>query len=253
MANTSSTVNKAIDILEVFLQKNSGLSLTEISKTTGLNIATAYRLVTTFTNRGYLSQYHKKGAYSIGLKILDYNYAIRRNLKYIDFACLSLSKLSKEYNVSTFLAILDNDMLLIVEKTGTAGNLRITPPVGKRLPLYCTACGKVLLAALSEEERKAYYQRVDLQSCTSTSITDIPQLEKELTKIKAEGMAYLKKEDRQIVWVAAAPILDGSGATIAAAAITIPISYLGVDSIRLYTNAIKGCTGEISQIIGSIN
>jgi IclR family KDG regulon transcriptional repressor len=253
MANTSRTVEKSIDILEIFLQKDGGLSLTEISKATGLNTATVYRLVTTFTQRGYLSQHHKKGTYSLGFKMMDFNYAIRKNLKYIDFAYLSLSKLSKEYNVSTFLAILDNDMLLIVEEIGTSGNLRINSPVGKRLPLYCTACGKVLLAALSEEERKAYYHRIKLQSYTSTSITDIPRLEKELVDINKEGVAYHKEEYRQGVWVTAAPIYDGSEKVIAAAAIIIPISYMGVDSIQTYTTAIKGCTGEISQIVSRIS
>jgi DNA-binding IclR family transcriptional regulator len=253
MENTSRTVNKAIDIMEIFLQKGGGLSLTEIAKATGLNTATAYRLVSTFTKRGYLSQYQKKGAYSLGLKMLDFNYAIRRNLKFIDFAYLSLSKISKEYNISTFLAVLDADMLLVVEEIGASGELRINSPIGKRLPLYCTACGKVLLTGLSLEERKAYYNRIALQPYTSTSITDIAQLEKELAAIQAEGAAYHKEEYRQGVWVAAAPIYNGSEKIIAAAAVIIPVSYLGFDSIRKFTTAIKGCAGEVSQIISRIS
>lgn len=253
MDNTSRTVNKAIDILEIFLQKDGGLSLTEIAKSTGLNTATVYRLISTLAQRGYLSQHHKKGTYSIGMKMLDFNYAIRRNLKFIDFAYLSLSKLSKEYNVSSFLSILDADMSLVVEEIGASGELRINSPVGKRLPLYCTACGKVLLAALSQEERKAYYSRIALQPYTSSSITDIPKLEKELARIRKEGLAYHKEEYRQGVWVAAAPIYNGSEKVIAAAAIIVPISYLGVDSVQKYTTAIKSCTGEISQIIGRIS
>lgn len=253
MDNTSRTVNKAIDILEIFLQKDGGLSLTEVAKSTGLNTATVYRLISTLAKRGYLSQYHKKGAYSIGLKMLDFNYAIRRNLKFIDFAYLSLSKISREYNVSTFIAVYDADMLLIVEEIGTSGELRINSPIGKRIPLYCTACGKVLLAALSEEERKAYYRRIALQSYTPSSITDIPRLEKELAQIRKEGLAYHKEEYRQGVWVAAAPIYNGSEKVIAAVAIIVPISYLGLDSIQKYTTAIKGCAGEISQIISRIS
>jgi IclR family KDG regulon transcriptional repressor len=253
MANTSRTVDKAIDILEVFLQKDGGLSLTEISKATRLNTATVYRLISTFTKRGYLSQSRKKGTYSLGLKMLDFNYAIRKNLKYIDFAYLSLSKISREFNVSTFLGIADNDMLLIVEEIGATGNLRINAPIGKRLPLYCTACGKVLLAALSDEERKAYYHRVKSQSFTSTSITDIPKLEKELAAIRIEGVSYHKEEYREGVWVTAAPIYDGSEKVIAAAAVIVPISYLGANSTQIYTTAIKSCTGEISQIISRIS
>jgi DNA-binding IclR family transcriptional regulator len=253
MDNTSRTVNKAIDILEIFLQKDGGLSLTEISKATKFNTATVYRLISTLAKRGYLSQYHKKGTYSIGMKMLDFNYAIRRNLKFIDFAYLSLSKLSKELNVSSFIAVYDADMMLIVEELGVSGELRINSPVGKRLPLYCTACGKVLLAALSEEERKAYYSRIALQAFTPSSITDIPKLEKELARIQKEGLAYHKEEYRQGVWVAAAPIYNSSEKVIAAAAIIVPISYLGADSVQKYTTAIKGCTGEISQIISRIS
>jgi IclR family transcriptional regulator, KDG regulon repressor len=253
MDNSSRTVNKAIDILEIFLQKEGSLSLTEIAKTTKLNTATVYRLISTLAKRGYLAQYQKKGAYSIGLKMLDFNYAIRRNLKFIDFAYLSLSKLSKEYNVSTFMAVLDADSMLIVEEIGASGELRINSPVGRRLPLYCTGCGKVLLAALSDEERKAYYDRITLQPYTPNSITDIPELEKELLTIRQEGMAYHKEEYRQGVWVAAAPIYNGSEKVIAAAAIIIPISYLDVEAEEKYTTAIKGCTGEISQIIGRIS
>jgi IclR family KDG regulon transcriptional repressor len=253
MDNTSRTVNKALDILEIFLRKDSGLSLTEIAKATKLNTATVYRLISTLAKRGYLSQFQKKGNYSIGLKMLDFNYAIRRNLKFLDFAYLSLSKLSKEYNVSSFISVLDNDSLLVVEEIGTSGELRINSPVGKRLPLYCTACGKVLLAALSDEERKAYYSRIALQPYTPTSITDIPKLEKELASIRKEGLAYHREEYRQGVWVAAAPIFNGSEKVIAAAAIIVPISYLNLDSVEKLTTAIKGCTGEISQIISRIS
>ncbi len=144
-------------------------------------------------------------------------------------------------------------MMLIVEEIGASGELRINSPVGKRLPLYCTACGKVLLTGLSDEERKAYFKRISLQPYTNTSITDIPRLEKELALIKAEGAAYHKEEYRQGVWVAAAPIINGSEKVIAAAAVIVPVSYLGFDSIQKYTTAIKGCAGEISQVISRIS
>jgi DNA-binding IclR family transcriptional regulator len=78
-------------------------------------------------------------------------------------------------------------------------------------------------------------------------------LEKELAAIRAEEVSYHKEEYRQGVWVAAAPICDGSEKVIAAAAIIIPISYLGVNSPQTYTTAIKSCAGEISQIVSRIS
>jgi len=253
MENTSRTVNKAIDILEIFLQKDGRLGLTEISKLTGINAATTYRLISTLAKRGYLSQHQKKGAYSLGLKMLDFNYAIRRELKFIDFAYLSLSRLVKEQNESVYLTVLDADESLVIEEIGITEDLRINSPVGKRLALHCTACGKILLASLSEEERKAYFSRNTLKSFTKNTITDISQLEKELAIVKTEGIALDKEEYRMGLWVTAAPIYNGSGSVIAAAGIIVPTSHVDVGSTKKFAMAIKSCTGEISQIISRIS
>ena len=252
MDNTSKTVMKAIDILETFLKSDSTLSLTEISKLTGLNAATTYRLVSTLLKRGYLSHNQNKGMYSLGLKVMDYNFAIRRTIKFIDFAYLSLSKLSKEQNESVYLAVIDGDESIVIEEVGIDEDLRINSPVGKRLKLHCTAGGKILMASLSKEERKAYYGRNTLQPFTKNTITDIPQLEKELEIAKMEGVAFDKEEYRMGIWAAAAPIYNTSGSVIAAAGIIVLTSHIVGDNTQKYATAIKSCTGELSQIISRI-
>ena len=252
MENLSTTVNKAIDILEVFLQKEGQLNLTEISESTGLNVTTTHRLLSTLTRRGYLSQ-QKKGVYSLGLKGLDFNYAIRRNLKFIDLAYLSMSKLSKEQNMSVYMAALDAESALIIEEVGVTEDLRINSPVGKRLPLHCTACGKVFLASLSEKERKEYYKSNTLKSLTAKTITDISQLEKELKKIRTEGVAFDNEEYRMGLFIAAAPVYDGKGSVIAAAGIMVPISDIDTKSRQKFSSAIKSCTAKISQIVSRIS
>ena len=196
MENTSSTVNKAIDILEAFLHKNGALSLKEISKLTGLNVTTAYRLISTLTKRGFLTHLEKNGMYALGLKTLDFSYALRRDLKFIDFAYVSLNKLSKVCNESVYMAVLNEDKALVVEEVGVTEDLRINSPIGKRLSLHCTAGGKILLASLSEEERKAYYSRNELQPSTKNTISDISRLEEELATVRREGVAFDKEEYR---------------------------------------------------------
>ncbi len=253
MDNTSVTVNKAIDILEVFLLKEGELNLTEISDASGLNAATAYRLVSTLVRRGYLAQSEKKGPYSLGLKMLDFNYAIRRNLKFLDLAYMSLSKLTKDCNQSTYLAALDADAALIIDEVGVTEDLRINSPVGKRLPLHCTACGKVLLASLSSDERAAYYRRSPLRANTSHTVTNKARLEAELAKVRAEGVAFDDEEYRMGLWIAAAPVYDGAGSVIAAAGIMVPMSDIHPDSIPRFTTAIKSCTAKISQAVARIS
>lgn len=253
MDNTSVTVNKAIDILDVFLLKEGRLSLTEISAASGLNAATAYRLLSTLVRRGYLAQPEKKGPYSLGLKMLDFSYAIRRNLKFLDLAYVSLSKLTKEYNQSTYLAALDADMALVIDEVGVTEDLRINSPVGKRLPLHCTACGKVLLAALSAEERAAYYRRKPLKAVTSHTVTNKATLEAELAKVRADGVAFDGEEYRMGLWIAAAPVYDGARTVIAAAGIMVPMSDVNPDSAQRVATAIKSCTAKISQAVARIS
>lgn len=249
----SRTLNKAIDILETFLQNDGRLGLTEISRSTGLNRATIYRLMSALAKRGYISRHEKKGTYSLGLKMLDYSYAIRRDLKFIDFAYLSLSKLSKEQNQSVYLTVLDADKSLVIEEIGVTEDLRVNSPVGKRLPLHCTACGKILLASLPEKEREALYNRATLQSFTKNTITDIAELEKELAVVKREGLAFDNEEYRTGIWAAGAPIYNASGKVIAASGIIVIDSNLNTESIKKFGMAIKSCSAEISQIIGRIS
>ena len=252
MENISKTVMKAIDVLEIFLKNDGGLSLTEMSNLTGLNTATTYRLVSTLLKRGYLSQQHNKGTYSLGLKMIDYNFAIRRSLKFIDLAYLSLSKLSKEQNQSVYLAVMDGDESIVIEEVGIDEQLRINSPVGKRLKLHCTAGGKILMTSLSKEERELYYSKNSLQQFTKNTITDVSQLEKELETARLEGVAFDKEEYRMGIWAAAAPIYNTNGSVIAASGILVLASYIATDNSQKYVNAIKSCAGEISQIISRI-
>ncbi len=253
MDNTSITVNKAIDILEVFLLRDGQLTLTEISAATGINVATAHRLLSTLARKGYLAQSEKKGAYSLGLKMLDFNYAIRRNLKFLDLAYVSLSKLTTEHKQSTYLAALDADTALVIDEVGVTEDLRINSPVGKRLPLHCTACGKVLLASLSAEERDGYYDRHPPRALTSHTLTDTAKLEAELAKIRDDGVAFDSEEYRMGLWIAAAPVYNGVGKVIAAAGIMVPTSDINSESIRLFATAIKSCTAKISQAVARIS
>jgi IclR family KDG regulon transcriptional repressor len=253
MENLSKTVIKAADILETFLKNDGELSLNEISKSTDLNAATVYRLVSTLVKKGLVCHQQNKGTYSLGLKMLDFSYAVRRNLKFIDFSYLSLRKLCREQNESVYLAVMDGDESLVVEEVGVTEDLRINSPVGKRLKLHCTAGGKVLLASLSEKERKAYYFRNSLQSFTKNTITDVSELEKQLEDVEIEGVAYDKEEYRMGIWATAAPVFNTNGRVIATAGLLALISHINAGSIQRYTTAIKSCAGEISQIVSRIS
>jgi DNA-binding IclR family transcriptional regulator len=252
MNNTSKTVNKAIDILDTFLIDDKLHTLGDIARSTGLNTSTTYRLTSTLVKKGFLFHEKKGGTYSLGLKLMDYIYAIRRNIKYIDLSYLSLRKLCREQNESVYLAVRDGDESIVMEEVGVDEKLRINSPIGKRLKLHCTAGGKILMTALSQEERTEYYHRNPLRPFTKYTVTEVDLLEKELSSVKREGVAFDKEEYRMGIWAAAAPVYNPGGEIIAAVGILVLRSHVNKNNIDEFATAIKSCAGEISQVVSRI-
>ena len=192
MENISETVNKAIDILEIFLQKDGEFSLAEISTFSKFNKATAYRLVSTLVKRGFVNQPKKNGKYSLGLKALDFTFAIRKNFKFVDLAYLYLSRLSKSH-ISAYISVLDADSSLVIEEVAVVDMMRINSPIGKRMPLHATACGRVLLSALSTEERASFYRRANLKTFTCKTRTDLTNWKPRLKIYDVMALLMAKK------------------------------------------------------------
>jgi IclR family KDG regulon transcriptional repressor len=250
MENISGTVNKAIDILEIFLEKEGEFRLKELANFTGMDKATTYRLASTLVKRRFLRQAKKHGKYSLGLKMIDCSFAIRRNLKFIDLAYLYLGKLNASQNAAVNLTILDEDKSLVIEEIGiSSGGQPMEAPTAKRLPLHATACGKVLLASMSEEERKAFYCRNELKSLTPATKVEVLALEQEVQKINREGVAFDLEEYKLSQRAISAPVSAKNGQVVAAVSIIVLQSYSTRSEIDKLADAVKKCACDLSLAI----
>jgi IclR family KDG regulon transcriptional repressor len=249
--NISRTVSKALDILEIFLQKDGEISLTELSRLTGCDKSTVYRLASTLEKRRFLYQHRKNGKYCLGLKMIDCSFAIRRNLRFIDLGYLYLGKLNAAENAAVNLTIIDADKSLTVEEVGISSKglpAGITP-LPKRLPLHATACGKVLLAYMPEEERRLFYGRNTLKAFTPQTITDVSCLEEELETVRKEGVAYDMEDYKPGLWAVAVPLYNSRGKIIASASVIVPAGRTDPGSIKHLVDALKDCGRDLSQAI----
>ena len=248
----SKIIDRTLDILELFIDDDSGLSLTQICRLTGINPATGSRYLATLVARGYLTESSRNGLYHLGLKSIDFSYATRRNLHFIEFCYLPLIQLSKETGCDVYMTVLDAFTSLVIEEIGNTAALRINSPIGRRMPLHSTACGKVHLARMPRDERQALYDRSKLERFTKNTITDPNRLEEELETVQRDGVAYDREEQRLGVWVVGAPIYAGHE-KVAAAGIITPVSRIRPDTILDHVKEIISCTGEISQIISRMS
>jgi IclR family transcriptional regulator, KDG regulon repressor len=246
MENISGTIDKALKVLDIFLKQDAEIGLSEIAELSGFNTATVHRLVFTMVKNGLLCQKQKNGKYSLGLKTLEFCFKVRGNLHYLDTTFLYMSKLCREQNVNINLTVLGLDDQVVVDEIGIGGDFRYTAPIGKRLPLHATTCGKIFLAYMSEADRSSFFKRNSLEQITRNTITDKDRLIAELETVKRDGLAFDEEQYLPGVWAVSAPIFNGKGEIATVATIVLPMSQVDALRSRECASALKRCTTELS-------
>ena len=110
--------------------------------------------------------------------------------------------------------------------------LRLNFHIGSRVPLHCTAIGKLFLAYLPERQRKALVTTLDLQRFTPNTITTAEALEAELDKIRGRGFSVDDEEYTAGVVCIAAPIFNAKDEVQAGVAIQSPAARMTADEAQ---------------------
>ncbi len=243
-------IDRTFEILELYLKHEESMSITELARLSGLSRTATHRIATALVKRGYLNQKEKRGKYSLGLRLLDYSRVIQRNLKIADVALPFLQELSKVANESVNLGIQDGTDMLVIAQIEVSHRLRVSGPVGRRVPLYSTAVGKLFLAQMSELERQAIFDGTTIEKFTKNTITDINKMGEEIELIKAQGCAFDREESDVGIWSVAAPVYGVTGKIEAGVSVIAPVVRINNRKIRTLTSRTKSCASELSQELG---
>lgn len=243
-------IEKAFDILEVFLKQRGKIGIVELADVTKLNVSTAHRIVSILVKRGYLSQSEKKGKYSLSPKLLEFGFMIKRELKIGDVASPFLDELNRMVNESVNLVILENKEAVYVKHIAPSHMLQMFTKAGARVPLHSTGVGKVFLAYMGEKELQKFLNSKGLPFRTRNTITDFSRLKDELAIIRREGTAIDDEENELGVKCVAAPVKDATGNVIAAISISGPSARLDNNRVQELGLLVKSCALKISRRIG---
>jgi len=244
------TVEKTIDILEVFLKQGDEFGIVELANLSGLNISTAHRIVSALVKRGYLNQRRKGERYSLSPKLLQFGSIIRKRMKIGDVALPFLYKLNKIIDENVNLAILDTDGAIFIEVVESSQYLRMFLQLGAKEPLHCTGVGKVFLAHMQDEELETFLNGKGLPYYTENTIRDFSKLKQELSIIRREGAAIDNEEFVPGAKCVASPIKDANGNVVAAVSVSGPSARLHSKRVQELKLLVKSCGLEMSRAIG---
>jgi DNA-binding IclR family transcriptional regulator len=248
------SIKKALDLLEL-LSDNEEMGITEISKELHIGISTVYRILTTLKCCGYVIQNQKTSKYTLGINLFILGGKVRSAVNLVELVTPFLQKLSQYTNESINFAILEGREAICLSKIESLEALRTDIKIGARLPTYCTAIGKALLAFLPEWKFNMLYGKDNkkLNTFTPNSISSVMELKKCLKKIKKDGYAIDKEEFKIGINCLGVPLINNEGKLIAGISITGPSSRFNLSKMKKLKKILISISKDISNQLNSVN
>lgn len=244
------SVDRAIDILELFLTNGPSLSLKEISSSLSLAKSTTHGLIKTLEKRGFIEQDLKDQEYRLGLRAFELGNKVADTMDINKIAYPYLQDLVEEFNETVHLVLLSGNEGVYVEKKEGEGALRMYSQVGKRAPLYCTGVGKAILAFLPEEKIDSILSHSKLDARTQKTITDEKKLKEHLYETKVRGYAFDDEEIELGLKCVGAPIFNHKGEPIASISCAGPSTRFENKRLITIGLAVKNAGLQISKRLG---
>jgi DNA-binding IclR family transcriptional regulator len=244
------SLGRAFAILEEIARHRDGIGLAELSKMVGLHNSTAFHLAKTLVSLGYIRQERDSKRYRIGLPLFALAASALDEIEMVNIATPILEQLSRDTGESGHFAVRMGDAVVVIARTSGSGAFQLTDRVGVVRPAHCTALGKVILAALDEDQIKRFLQRVELKPSTKKSITEVPALLREIADVKRTGVAYDQGEFNLEVRCIAVPTKDFTGQTIGAIGISGPIWRESSQALQTKTKAVQAAGARLSAAFG---
>jgi len=245
------SVQRAIDILDLFDEHHPELGTTEIAQALDLPKSTAAGLILTLDQNGYLEQNSATRKYRLGYKLAERAGLLLSQFDLRQMAAPALDSLRNRCNESINLAVRDGAYVVYIARLDGTSMLGMRSEIGKRELIHSTALGKAILSTLPESELQDFIARTKFVPVTPRTIVSPAAFLSELQKTRQRGFAIDDEENELGGRCVAAPIFDYRGSTVAAVSISVPIQRFPRDMIDTYGLWVKATASEISRKLGA--
>ncbi|MPZ41134.1 MAG: helix-turn-helix domain-containing protein [Rhizobiales bacterium] len=221
----------------------------DIIATLKLPKATAYRLVDWFVTHGYLSRAPGQRRLIVGPRLTNLAFGALSSSMHNDAPHMVLQRLVRKLNETCNIGTLLNGEVVYLDRVEVEHwPLRLHYAIGSRVPLHCSAIGKLFLALTPSARRDRLLQSLELLRYTDRTITDRKLLEAELRQIRKEQVSFDCQEYLAGVTCMAVPVLGENGGMLAALAVQAPEARMNVQAARGHLAALRGAASELAAI-----
>jgi IclR family pca regulon transcriptional regulator len=229
----SQSLERGLAILSCFTAKRPVLGIADIADELGMSRSTTHRYVITLVALGYLEQGASR-KYRLGLRVTDLGMSALNSTGLREHAHPYLEELRQRTSYTTSLAVLDGSEVLYLDRVrsfrrghGTDLDLH----AGSRVPAYCTAAGKLLLANLPQPAQRDLLASVKPAKRGPNTITGKKALRDELDQVRDAGFAVDDQELSANMFAIAVPVRDAAGEVAAAVGLSAHSSMISLEEM----------------------
>ena len=245
----SDSFQKAIDVLDCFAMQTPLLGITDLSRRLALPKSTIQRLINNLAHRGLVEQDAATGKYRLGIGLFELGIRARSQMDLPSRAKPHLQSLTAAGGETSTLAILRGNEALYIERVKSTRMLRASS-LGSRVPLHCTAVGKIMLTAMSEHEIDAIIQATGMPPRTTKTATDLTTLKAHIAQARKDGYVVDHEEFEDGLVCIAAPVFNYTADLIAAVGLSAPLMRANGDNVRDLVAAVVNAAQALSSEMG---
>ena len=244
----STATARTFAILDFVAHAPAAVEVASVIEALALPKATAYRLVDGLVSSGYLAREPARKRLIVGSRLTELAFAtMRASMREASRHAL-LRRLAHQVNETCNIGVILNGEIVYLDRVESEHwPLRLHFGAGSRVPLHCSAIGKLHLALLPARRRQRLLQSLELRRFTEGTITERTRLEAELRQIRKERVSFDREEYIAGVVCVAVPVTGRNGEMLAAIAIQAPEARMNVQIARGHLPALRRATEQLAE------
>ncbi len=243
----SSPVLRALTLITHIARASAPVTLAGLSSAVGLPKPTVHRLAALLEHAGFVDKEPLTRRYVVGSALVDLSFQAIRAAPGHHQIQLLLQRLSEKLEETVNLGVLSGGEVVYLDRVEASWPLRMDFRPGSRVPVHCTANGKLLLAFAPRRRREQLLSSLPTEAYTQNTITKRAVLLRELQKIRRQGYSEDNEEFLAGVCCLAVPVRDKRRRTLAGLAVSAPSARFPLERARTYLPDLQAC----AELIGT--
>jgi len=240
---------RVFSIIETIVESSWPVSYADISERLNLSKPTAHRLCKLLEDHTLVERAVDRKRYIPGSRLRALSMSVLGSSTLLLDRRLALESVSAKIGETCNLTVPIGPEMMYLDRVETEWPLRISLPVGTRVPLHCTASGKLYLSQLAPRERQRLIDSLSLQRYTPNTITEPEILKAELKKIRLTKVGIDNEEFYKGMVAVSVPIKDPIGRICATLAVHGPVVRFSIEDAMSHVPTLDAAAKRLESTL----